>query len=229
MGALSFEPLQDITKENVYTLRPGLVGLFVHYFSRSTYSTPPFDIMIGYENPSGINYIAMFLSIVIVVIICGCCSAACYKFSQILMKRRLRQRHNISHVAQNEVYNLNANNVNNQTNLIDEIKEKNITVLNELFSTRFKPRKYSDNINEFKIATCSICLENFDGTDVCVLDCKHIFHFKCIRDWLIKDSLKPKCPVCNDVILENINKNQQVSYYPVDSQVVVVRSNFGNI
>jgi hypothetical protein len=228
MGAITFEQIQDVTKVNVYRLRPGLIGLIVHYYSRNTFSASPFDMSIVYENPSGINYIAMFVSIAIVVIICVCCSAACYKCSQILMRRRLRQRNNISNVAHNEINNLNPNVNNNQINLIEEIKEKNINVINQLFSTRFKPKKYSDNINEFKIATCSICLENFEGTEVCVLDCKHIFHSKCIKDWLIKDSLKPKCPVCNDVVLEHQYKNQQVSYYPVDSQVIVVRGNFGN-
>lgn len=226
MGSIALDPPQDITNESVYTLRPGLVGLIVHYFSRNTYDSTPFDISIEYEYPSGINYIAMFVSIAIVLVICVCCSAACYKCSQILMKRRFRERHNMSNVVQNEIQQINPN---NNRNMLEEIKDKNINLINELFLSRFKPKKYSESINEFQIATCSICLENFERTEVCVLDCKHIFHHKCIKDWLIKDSLRPKCPVCNDVILDHHQyKNLQVSYYPVDSHVVVVRSMNGN-
>ena len=226
IGSNSIEQSQEITKENLYTLRPGLVGLVVHYFSRKTYTSTPFEIMIQYDNAIGLNYMALFVSISIILMICICCSVACYKCSQILIKRRLRQRQNVSNViVQNEVQHIN---VSAGRNNVDDLKEKNKGIINQMFGDKFKPKRYSDQINEFGIVTCSICLESFAETEVCVLDCKHIFHHDCIKNWLLKDSLKPKCPVCNDIILENQYNDNRISYFPVNSQVVVVRSNNGN-
>ena len=41
---------------------------------------------------------------------------------------------------------------------------------------------------------CSICLETF-GQDECVrkIKCKHVFHQKCIDQWLVR---KGECPNC---------------------------------
>jgi hypothetical protein len=207
--------------EGIYTLREGLVGLIVHYFSRNTYKSTPFDIIIVYDIPENLNYMALFVSITIILMVCICCSVACYKCSQILLKRRLRERMNSNNPAvQNEIQHIN---VNVERNNVDELKEKNKKIINNMFEDKLKPTRYSDQINEFGIVTCSICLDNFEGSDVCVLTCKHIFHHNCIKDWLLKDSLKPKCPVCNDIILENQYNDNVISYFPVNSHVVVVR------
>ena len=42
---------------------------------------------------------------------------------------------------------------------------------------------------------CSICLEKMDkGNDIVSLDiCDHIYHEKCIREWLNKSRI---CPLC---------------------------------
>jgi hypothetical protein len=43
--------------------------------------------------------------------------------------------------------------------------------------------------------TCVVCYDNFkSGEDVFELKCKHIFHPKCINDWMEK---KKACPTCN--------------------------------
>jgi hypothetical protein len=155
-----------------------------------------------------------------------CCSVACYKCSQILVKRRLRQRQDVSNViVQNDIHHINIS--QGRSNL-DELKEKNIGIINQMFSDKFKPRRYSKQINEFGIVTCSICLENLVETEVCVLNCRHLFHHDCIKNWLLKDSLKPKCPVCNYIILENQYDDNKITYYPVNANVVVVRGNNGN-
>ena len=41
---------------------------------------------------------------------------------------------------------------------------------------------------------CSICLEDFtEGIDIIRLECFHIFHNACIRDWTKSSELCPEC------------------------------------
>lgn len=56
---------------------------------------------------------------------------------------------------------------------------------------------------EYEQDRCTICLEGFiDKQEVCSLVCRHIFHKKCIANWL-KEKQRPNmnCPVCNKNIL----------------------------
>ena len=51
---------------------------------------------------------------------------------------------------------------------------------------------------EYEQDRCTICLEGFiDKQEVCSLACRHIFHKKCIANWL-KNKERPNmnCPVC---------------------------------
>jgi hypothetical protein len=41
--------------------------------------------------------------------------------------------------------------------------------------------------------SCSICTDNFDKEDVAVLNCGHIYHPPCIKEW---GKYKPNCPIC---------------------------------
>lgn len=45
---------------------------------------------------------------------------------------------------------------------------------------------------------CSICLDKYDNSDnVSKLECKHVFHNKCILEW---GKYKPECPNCRKSI-----------------------------
>lgn len=42
--------------------------------------------------------------------------------------------------------------------------------------------------------SCSICLDDFsEGMSLVQLECGHMYHLKCIDDWLIRQS---SCPLC---------------------------------
>ena len=43
---------------------------------------------------------------------------------------------------------------------------------------------------------CSICLENLNKYRVIKLKCNHLYHEKCIQQWL---NIKNICPLCNGV------------------------------
>jgi hypothetical protein len=50
-----------------------------------------------------------------------------------------------------------------------------------------------------KYETCSVCIEDYTNKDiVSVLDCGHIYHANCIKEW--GDNYNPSCPLCKTVI-----------------------------
>ncbi|KAK6456070.1 uncharacterized protein RJT20DRAFT_96270, partial [Scheffersomyces xylosifermentans] len=54
--------------------------------------------------------------------------------------------------------------------------------------------------NFYPAYKCSICLEKYTPlrSKVLVLDCKHIYHEKCLSNWLI--NFRRSCPLCNIMI-----------------------------
>lgn len=67
---------------------------------------------------------------------------------------------------------------------------------------RFDIPYYSININSDNGLECSICLEKFDSNCIALYSCDHIYHEKCIREWIKKSRL---CPLCRSNI-DNINE-----------------------
>lgn len=46
--------------------------------------------------------------------------------------------------------------------------------------------------------TCGICLDELKvGNKWAITKCNHGFHPKCIKRWLTKECIHPKCPMCN--------------------------------
>jgi hypothetical protein len=65
-----------------------------------------------------------------------------------------------------------------------------------------KARSY-DPKTDGEAESCAICMEEFTaelGNDVAELNCdsKHIFHTKCIQEWVTKNDI---CPLCRKSIL----------------------------
>lgn len=58
---------------------------------------------------------------------------------------------------------------------------------------------YFNNTTIEKKDTCPICIKKFkSNSKVLVLDCKHIFHKKCLSTWLITKS--NTCPMCKQEV-----------------------------
>ena len=96
--------------------------------------------------------------------------------------------------------NQNNNNLEiNENNISSKEKEDFILELNEFQYKHIN--KYSSRKEE----NCTICLENFKGTDIIKeFSCKHIFHKKCLLKWLEKSN---NCPLCKHNMAEDIKKN----------------------
>lgn len=60
---------------------------------------------------------------------------------------------------------------------------------------------------------CPICLEPL-SSNTCTLSCNHTFHSKCILDYVSKNihnSQYIKCPLCRNVIINNIQYPLHIS------------------
>jgi hypothetical protein len=86
--------------------------------------------------------------------------------------------------------------------------------INNILSTNYI-KKINNNINNTNFDECSICLEYLyqekenniyyffkiiknifnNNDDICILSCNHIFHKKCILEWLEKEKTCPLCRV----------------------------------
>lgn len=67
-------------------------------------------------------------------------------------------------------------------------KKPNIRINVESFSTT----------NEHKNELCTICTDNFElGDEITRLQCTHLYHTKCIAEWVM---YKPECPCCKSHI-----------------------------
>ena len=90
----------------------------------------------------------------------------------------------------------------NFENIIREEQLKNI--INEK-KYELKISKFNQVKNKFCNAiiyeNCQICLNNFsDDDDISLFTCqKHIFHFKCLNEWI---QYKPVCPICREIYSE---------------------------
>ena len=113
---------------------------------------------------------------------------------------RLRAQRNLEYIEPSQI-----NSEVDQEVLIRENTEK----LNYLFVTKLAEHIYKKEYNQYG-GGCSICLENFNKkSKVSITSCNHVFHYKCIYEWLFKNILCPKCPNCNNEILKDNENNSE--------------------
>lgn len=75
-----------------------------------------------------------------------------------------------------------------------EVKRNDDIILNA------ETQRYStlDSALQNQNTFCSVCQENFETeSSVCILDCNHVFHDNCMREWV---KYNQKCPNCRHPI-----------------------------
>ncbi len=186
-----------------WTVSKDIKTIYFHYFTSTSYGKNPFDLNINYANSSspgsntGTIIIVIFLLVTILVF-----TIIFYKCRKQLPNRP-------------ESLPININNIINLPESQHEVRRKNNEVLMKLLQSKLKPVKFTQSLNKFN-NICTICLEDYNlSSEVTVLECGHIFHHTCLKDWLIKNILSPKCPNCNENVLFNhhfiVNANVQSS------------------
>jgi hypothetical protein len=81
-----------------------------------------------------------------------------------------------------------------------------------LFKSILRPQEYTKTHKKIYSQKCTICYEDFELylSVVSITPCQHIFHYRCLNNWLNKNIMNPKCPNCNlDLMSVDINKIKQ--------------------
>ena len=93
-----------------------------------------------------------------------------------------------------------------------------------LFKSILRPQEYTKTHKKIYSQKCTICYEDFELyiSVVSITPCQHIFHYRCLNNWLNKNILNPKCPNCNlDLMSVDINKIKQK--YQNNSQNISIK------
>ncbi|XP_054776030.1 uncharacterized protein LOC129284540 [Prosopis cineraria] len=84
-----------------------------------------------------------------------------------------------------------------RNNLLTEENRQPILGLSEkdiMVHLRLEEFQSSSVTTPESVESCCVCQDNYaNGEDIGVLDCRHKFHYECIRKWL---GIKNTCPVC---------------------------------
>jgi hypothetical protein len=174
----------------------GLEEVILHFRMSRSFNLLPFSIDVSASDQGSANFVGLFIALGVIILICIVCSIFFYKCSKVIIEnnRRLQERRTLELAAMNN----NMLEVNRQ----EEVKRMNKAILENLFENDLKPIPYTSEVNEFNVPNCTICIEDFtDTSEVIILSCKHLFHSFCLRDWLDKILLIPKCPNCNDLVI----------------------------
>ncbi len=163
--------------------------------SQTLYSENPFKVTISYSNnKSSVGLIFLIIGVIFFYILCLILSYYCsHKYE--------RRRGNDGRIM-NGIFVINQYSQYNEDVNLNKI-EKMLKDPNQLGERicESKHEKYGNN--------CTICLEHLKiGVDkISLTPCQHIFHYKCISEWLRNKDTTYKCPVCNCNILEYQNNN----------------------
>lgn len=173
----------------------------VYYYSSRSFSSSPFEISIYTQEKK--NNLSLYIAIGIIILACIGCSIFIYCFSKRLSKKPSQE--NVSNTEQSK---------KNQDAII---KEQNKKIIEGLLSSTMKPEGYSEyllnkknNSEEIEVMTaCTICLEDFKKeSQVIETPCHHLYHSKCITNWLYKNVMHPKCPNCNLNLIERTKEQK---------------------
>jgi hypothetical protein len=114
-----------------------------------------------------------------------------------------------------QTYNINSERINLNAN-------KNLIIAQQhfLFQNIMKPEIFSERF-KFTEKNCSICLLDFilGKSKICITNCHHIFHFYCLKKYVLQKKGK-KCPICNNnffEIFKNIKiEEKNIKIIPLD-------------
>ena len=114
------------------------------------------------------------------------------------------EANNANNAGANNISNMNdvTNSINKSINFknLSDFEKKKLQLILEMDEYQYKHIQKYENREEKE---CAICIEEFKGIDIlkAFYKCDHIFHKKCLLDWLKKHN---DCPYCKHDLTEDI-------------------------
>ena len=99
---------------------------------------------------------------------------------------------------------------NNERVREEEFKKKRMHKLHIILQEDLKPIEFQEKLEKLD-NNCTICLNEFiKGDFISITKCNHVFHHNCIKKWLTKNYVDPKCPNCNAQVISQDNQDQNI-------------------
>ena len=184
-------------EKNFYNVKEIVLRL---YFQQG-YSALPFSFVITKKNDN--SKLALYITIGVIILACIICALAIYCLSKKISENaRLRQRALFEIAMAQQRGSVEYDEEYEQQKLENENKLK----IKYALKHSLKGKKYNKKYGEKDGNTCTICIEDFkeNKSNVSITPCKHIFHYKCLSNWLNKNVMNPKCPNCNNNLIQDI-------------------------
>ena len=170
------------------------------YFEHS-FPSLPFSLTITKKKDN--SKITLYITISVIITSCILCALSIYCLSKKISENaRLRQR---------ALFEIAMAHQNGQDNEDEEEEQKRIEIENKLkikfaLKNSLKPKKFQKQYGEKDGNTCTICIEDFkeNKSRVSITQCKHVFHYQCLSNWLVKNVMNPKCPNCNYNLIQDV-------------------------
>ena len=84
-----------------------------------------------------------------------------------------------------------------------EIMKGNKEKMEILYQNELETKIYNKKMAINNCYNCAICKENFieNSSQIIITKCNHIFHSNCLKIYVSKNYICPKCPTCNSLFL----------------------------
>ena len=180
----------------------GVKSITLRLYFEHSFDSLPFSLIITKKKDN--SKITLYITIGVIILSCIICALAIYCLSKKISENaRLRQR------ALFEIAMAHQNGEENDDD--EEEEQKRIETENKLkikFALKhsLKPKKFMKKYGVKDGNTCTICIEDFkeNKSRVSITPCKHVFHYQCLSNWMVKNVMNPKCPNCNFNLIQDV-------------------------
>ena len=231
--------IDKIPLENFENEYDSLKSIKIQVYCERALSSNPFMIKIE-RNEVKKNY-KIFISVGIIVLVCIICGVIVYCFSRKAAENARRRQRLFLELAnqrrrqtQTDLNGIPISPFRESSSSSESeisITEINTQKIEKMLKTTLAPIKYYTHLGDKDgnpSSVCTICIEDFkDGkSNVSLTPCQHVFHFKCLSNWLMKNVINPKCPNCNHNLLEDMKTDclKSQGLYDIPEIPIVKRS-----
>jgi hypothetical protein len=234
----------EFTSKYFYVTSTAINFIILHFYSPKKTSYLPFTASFEYADGVRIstNYLNIF--IILGLVILGCLLLTIY----LLRCSKFFSRKNAQNASNNPQINQQLGNVPASQRIIQDFieereeyqnrmflreekkKQKSLAALDKLFNEELKIQKFYEKEDK-EFTNCTICLEDYvSDSEIITLSCKHTFHYTCLKDWIFRVLLHPKCPNCNAnlINLQEEDSSESESESDVDSENLSSVSSYNN-
>ena len=169
------------------------------------FQTFPFSLVITKQSDN--SKLALYITIGTIILACIICALAIYCLSKKISENaRLRQQTLFEMAMAHQQRRAEGEEEEDEYAKEKRIENENKMKIEFALKNYLKPKKFLKKFGAKDGTTCTICIDEFKEkkSRVSVTPCKHVFHYKCLSNWLSKNVMNPKCPNCNYNLIQDV-------------------------